>query len=64
MQDFLKTIAAVLWAFLGIRKQAKHEEDTKLKLSHIIIVGILLTLVFIFALMALVKWVVNNVPSS
>ena len=57
---FLRTVRAVLWSFLGIRKGASFQEDIKsLTPFHIIGVGIALCFVFVIALMLTVRWVVK-----
>jgi len=49
----------VLWSFLGIRKASEYQKDTaELNPLTIIIVGFVLTIVFVVALMALVNWIV------
>jgi hypothetical protein len=55
----LRTIRAVLWSFLGIRKASEYQKDTaELNPLTIIIVGFALTIVFVVALIALVNWIV------
>lgn len=50
------TVKAVLWAFLGIRSDQGYEDDrNKLKLQHVIVVGVVCALVFVVALFSLVK---------
>jgi amino acid transporter len=59
MSSVLRTFQAVLWSFLGIRKNAECHEDTeRLNPFHIIVVGIVIALLFVLGLMALVNWVV------
>jgi amino acid transporter len=59
MSAMLRTIQAVLWSFLGIRKSADYQKDTeRLNPFHIIVVGIAIALLFVLGLMALVNWVV------
>jgi Protein of unknown function (DUF2970) len=58
MLEIIRTIKAVLWAFLGIRKNSERLEDAKLKPHHIIITGLFLALVFVLTLILIVKWVV------
>ena len=54
-----RTVKAVSWAFLGIRKGSEYRQDlTDLKPVHIIIVGIVSALVFVLVLVGLVNWVV------
>ena len=50
------TIKAVLWGFLGIRSSRGYEDDRqKLKLQHVIAVGIFCALVFVVSLLFLVR---------
>lgn len=59
MSALLRTIQAVLWSFLGIRKNADYQQDTeRLNPFHIVVVGIVMALLFVLGLMALVNWVV------
>jgi hypothetical protein len=54
-----RTIKAVSWAFLGIRKGSEYRQDlTELKPVHIIVVGIASALVFVLVLVGIVNWVV------
>jgi hypothetical protein len=56
----LKTIRAVLWSFLGVRKGAGFQDDiATLTPFHILGVGIGLCFLFVFGLMALVHWIVK-----
>jgi hypothetical protein len=55
----LRTIRAVLWSFLGIRKASEYQKDTtELNPLTIIIVGFALAIVFVVALIAVVNWIV------
>lgn len=50
------TLKAVLWGFLGIRSKKGYENDQqKLKLQHIIAVGIFCALVFVVSLVFFVR---------
>ena len=50
------TIKAVLWGFLGIRGSRGYEDDRqKLKLQHVIAVGIFCALVIVVSLFFLVR---------
>ena len=56
---WLRTIQAVLWSFVGLRKNSESQQDIeKLNPSHIIGVAIGAVLLFVLGLIALVKWVV------
>jgi len=51
-----RTFKAVFWGFLGIRSSKGYDEDrNKLKLQHVIVVGVLCALVFVVMLFTLVK---------
>lgn len=52
------TFKAVLWAFLGIRSARGYEEDrSKLKIQHVVIVGVVCALIFVATLFMLVKFI-------
>ncbi len=52
-------IKAVLWSFLGIRKEADYESDRKkLKVGQVIAAGLICTLVFVVGLFFLVRFIV------
>jgi hypothetical protein len=54
-----RTIQAVLWSFVGLRKKADFEQDSeKLNPFYTIGVAIAAVLLFVLGLMALVNWVV------
>ena len=55
-----KTIRAVLWSFLGVRKGAGFQADIEaLTPFHILGVGIGLCFMFVIGLMLLVHWIVK-----
>jgi hypothetical protein len=57
--SILRTVQAVLWSFIGIRKNSAGQEDmAKLNPFHVLVVGISLALIFVVGLIALVNWVV------
>ncbi len=59
MSSVLRTIQAVLWSFLGVRKHAEYQKDTeRLNPFVLIAVGLVIALMFVLGLMALVNWVV------
>lgn len=59
MSSVLRTIQAVLWSFLGVRKNAEYQKDTeRLNPFILIAVGLVVALMFVLGLMALVNWVV------
>ena len=57
--SFVATIKAVGWSFFGVRKSSAYEEDTQnLNPVHVIIAGIIAAVLFVLALLLLVKIVV------
>ena len=57
--SIFRTVQAVLWSFIGIRKNSDGQEDmAKLNPVHVIVVGLCLALIFVLGLIALVNWVV------
>ncbi len=57
--SLFRTVQAVLWAFVGVRKNADYQKDIeKLNPFHIMAVGIAAALLFVLGLIALVNWVV------
>ena len=57
--SFLRTVQAVLWSFVGLRKGSDYQQDLeKLNPFHIIGVGIGAALLFVLGLIAFVNWVV------
>ena len=59
--SLLRTVQAVLWSFIGVRKNADYQKDIeKLNPFHIMGVGIAAALLFVLGLIALVNWVVGQ----
>jgi hypothetical protein len=57
--SLLRTVQAVLWSFIGVRKNADYQKDIeKLNPFHLMGVGIAAALLFVLGLIALVNWVV------
>lgn len=55
------TVIAVLWAFLGVRRQSDYQNDIgKLNPLHLALVGIVATFLFVGGLMLLAHWAVAN----
>jgi hypothetical protein len=58
---FMQSMIAVLWAFLGVRKKSGLQEDVaSLSFVHIVIAGVLGALIFMGALLLIVKAVVSH----
>jgi hypothetical protein len=56
--NFLRTIKAVLWSFIGIRKRSGFEEDLgKLNPFAVIAVALVLVALFVTGLITLVHFV-------
>lgn len=59
--NVFRTVKAVLWAFLGIRKKSAYEEDLgKLSPFAVIAVALVGVAIFVVGLIVLVNWVVKN----
>ncbi len=57
--SILGTVKAVLWGFLGVRRNADYQDDiAKLNPIHILVVGVVMALLFVLGLILLVNWVV------
>ena len=57
--SFFRAVKAVLWSFIGIRKNSSGQEDmAKLNPFHVLVVGISLASMFVLGLIAFVNWVV------
>jgi amino acid transporter len=57
--SIFRAVQAVLWSFIGIRKNSDGQEDmAKLNPFHVVVVGICLAVIFVLGLIALVNWVV------
>jgi hypothetical protein len=53
-----RTVKAVAWGFFGVRKNSDYQEDiARLTPLHIVVVGLLAVIVFVVALIVLVKQV-------
>ncbi len=59
--SFLQSMKAVMWGFLGVRKQSGLQEDVaSLIFVHIIIAGVAGALIFMAILLLIVKAVVSH----
>jgi uncharacterized membrane protein YidH (DUF202 family) len=57
--SLVATIKAVLWGFLGVRRQADYQQDiARLNPLHLMAVGVIMALLFVFGLILVVNWVV------
>jgi hypothetical protein len=56
--SLLRTVKAVAWSFVGIRKNSEYQEDLdKLNPIHIIAVALVGVALLVAGLIALVNWV-------
>lgn len=54
-----RTVKAVAWGFFGVRKDSAYQEDiARLTPLHIVAVGLVAAIVFVVALIVLVRHVV------
>lgn len=57
--SLFRTLKAVAWSFLGIRKQSEFQQDlAHVNPLHVILVGIVALLFLVVGLMLLAHWVV------
>lgn len=57
--SILGTVKAILWGFLGVRRNTDYQKDiASLNPIHIIAVGIVMAMLFVLGLIVLVNWVV------
>lgn len=56
--SFVGTVKAVLWGFLGVRRNADYQSDiARLNPLHLMAVGVGMAFLFVLALILLVNWV-------
>lgn len=61
MSSWADAFKAVFWSFLGVRKRADYEADTKrLKPQHVIAAGVVACLAFVLILYGIVKLVTRG----
>jgi amino acid transporter len=59
--NFLRTVIAVLWSFIGIRKSSGFQEDTaNIKPLQLLAVGVVMALLFVIGLIVVVNLVVAS----
>ena len=57
--SLLRTVRAVAWSVLGIRKRSGLEEDMqRLNPLHVVVVALVAVALFVGGLIALVNWIV------
>ena len=58
--SFFRSMKAVAWAFLGLRKRSEYQQDlATIHPLHIIAAGLLGFLLLVLSLVAVVHWVVG-----
>ena len=59
--SFVQTMKAVAWSFFGVRKGSDHEKDvSQLNPVHVVIAAVFGALLFVLALLVLVRWVLRS----
>lgn len=56
--SFLDTVKTVLWAAIGIRRRSSHER-AKINPVHVIVMGIVFVVLFIFTLRTIIRIVLG-----
>jgi hypothetical protein len=57
--SFLRTVRAVAWSLIGLRKGSEYQQDIeKLNPLHIIGVGLVAVFLLVLGLIGLVNWIV------
>jgi len=57
--SLLRTVRAVAWSLIGLRKGSEYEQDVaRLNPLHIILVGLAAVFLLVIGLIALVNWIV------
>lgn len=56
--SLLRTVRAVAWSFVGLRRGSGLEQDARLNPVHVMVVGLVAVFAFVLALVALVHWIV------
>ena len=57
--SLLRTMRAVAWSLIGLRKGSEYEQDVaRLNPLHIILVGLAAVFLLVIGLIALVNWIV------
>jgi len=63
--NFFQTLKAVFWGFLGVRKGRGYEEDiARLNPLHLIVAGVIATVLFVLGLIAVARWVIGQAGLS
>ncbi len=58
--SLMDTVKAVLWGFLGVRRNSDFQQDVaKLNPIHLLVTGVVLAFLFVAVLMGIVFWVTS-----
>lgn len=58
--SLIRTVKAVLWSFVGLRKKSEYEQDVQqLNPVHVVIVGLVAALLFVIGLVFLARLAVS-----
>ena len=56
----MDTVKAVLWGFIGVRRNSDFQQDVaKLNPIHLLVTGVVLAFLFVAVLMGIVFWVTS-----
>lgn len=59
--SFMQTAKAVAWSFFGVRKNSGYQQDIdQLNPVHVVIAGLAGGVLFVLALVLLVRWVISS----
>ena len=59
--NFWRIVRAVSWSFFGVRRGDEYQKDVqRLKPVHVVVGGLVGGVLFVLALVALVKWVIGS----
>jgi uncharacterized membrane protein YdfJ with MMPL/SSD domain len=61
---FLGVIREMAWAFLGVRDRANYERSTRSNPVHIVLAGIVLTVLLVLTLIGVVRFAVGERPTA
>ncbi|WP_027995357.1 DUF2970 domain-containing protein [Simplicispira psychrophila] len=57
--SWLRTLRAVAWSMIGVRKDSQYQQDLqKINPLHLIAIGLLAIFTLVLSLIALVHWIV------
>ncbi len=59
--SLLRTVRAVAWAFIGLRKDSEYKRDMeRLNPLHLVAIGLVAAVLLVLALAALAHWAVRH----